>query len=84
MKLKRIAAVICSLCTLTSSFAFAREYSEEYLILDQMAQYVSELYVDETLTKEEAMKLAISGLLAEDEETMVKALKSMLSGVSYI
>jgi len=81
MKFKRLAAVICSLCTLTSSFVYAREYSEEYWILDQMAQYVSELYLDETLTKEEAMKLAISGLLAEDEETMVKALKSMLSGL---
>ena len=81
MKLKRLASIICAICTLSTSFVYAKEYSEEYWILDQMAQYVSELYIDEEMTKEEAMKLAVSGLLEGDEGRLVQALKSMLSSL---
>ncbi len=82
MKLKRIIAAICAVCTLSSLPVYAiDELSEEYHILEQIAEYVSELYIDESVTKEDAVKLAISGLLRDDEETMVKALKKMLTGL---
>lgn len=79
----RIISVICAVCILCGSTpVFAqRQYSEEFQIVDLIADYVSQLYVDETLTKEEAFNIAISGLLEDDEEMMVAVLKKMLQGL---
>ncbi len=81
--LKKLAAALCAACTITSSVnVFAENpYSSEYYILDQIASYVSELYIDENLSKEDALKIAISGMLDGDEEALVKSLKSMLEGL---
>ncbi len=83
MKFKKFIAILCAMCTLSAPLGVLaeREYSEEYYIVDLIAEYVSQMYIDESLTKDEAIHIALSGILEGDDELLIKALKEMLSGV---
>ena len=88
MKMKKIAAIILAL-TITSPAAMASpakteepeiDYSGEYKAYEQIAEYISKLYIDE-YGKEYIMEQALSEFLRDDDETLVRLLKSMLESM---
>lgn len=88
MKMKKIAAIILAL-TISAPAAMAApakteepeiDYSGEYMAYETIADYISQLYIDE-YDKEYIMTQALSEFLRDDDETLVKLLKSMLESM---
>ena len=85
---KRICALILGAVMLTLQTAvFAEdkteskvEKSEGYVAWENIAEYVSQMYIDETLTKEDIMLMGMSNYL-EDEDAMVALLKKTLESL---
>lgn len=57
------------------------ELSNEYGAFDQIAEYVSERYLNSDLSKEEIMLMGISNYLKDNEEATLNLLKSMLTSL---
>ena len=57
------------------------KYSGEYGAFEQMAKYVAERYIDDSLTEEEIMKQGLSKLLENNDPLLVQLLKSMLESL---
>lgn len=57
------------------------ELSEEYLSFERIAQYISELYIDDSVTKEEAMKKGLSNYLESNPDVLVPLLKKMFESL---
>ena len=89
MRLKKIAALLISsaLFMTQSSGVFAKEivpvspYSGEFEAVDQIADYITELYIDDTVEKNEIIRMGISGLLEENPDMLVPLLKEMFSSL---
>ena len=89
MRLKKLAALLISsaLFMTQSSGVFAKEivpvspYSGEFEAVDQIADYITELYIDDTVEKNEIIRMGISGLLEENPDTLVPLLKEMFSSL---
>ena len=89
MKKKLTAAVLSDVMLLMSGSVFAAEtetaeeskYSGEYGAFEQMAKYVAERYIDDSLTEEEIMKQGLSKLLENNDPLLVQLLKSMLESL---
>ena len=80
--MKKLVAILSVILTITSSsFTFAAEKSDEYEAFDQLAGYISEYYIDDTLTKEEVIKTALSEYLKNDDEKLIELLKTMFASL---
>lgn len=86
MKMKKIAAIILAVSMMSSASVFAApekttdpeiDYSGEYMAFDQIADYISRLYIDE-YSKDYIMAQGLSELLRGDDETLVQLLKNTL------
>lgn len=56
-------------------------YSGEYYAFDKIAQYICDLYIDDSYTKDEIMAQGISKLLENNEPLLIELLKSTLSSM---
>ncbi len=89
MSFRRLTAAVLSSVFLFSGTVFAaneasdseKEYSGEYQAFERIATYISELYIDESLTKEDAMAQGISTLLEGNDPLLISLLKSTLQSV---
>ena len=89
MKKKLTAAILSVVMLLMSGSVFAAgtetaeesKYSGEYGAFEQMAKYVAERYIDDSLTEEEIMKQGLSKLLENNDPLLVQLLKSMLESL---
>lgn len=57
------------------------EYSKNYLNYEQLAKYIEEYYIDDTITAEEAMKGGISNYVDGDDERLSGLLKAMFQNL---
>lgn len=88
---KIIAALLTSVMICTSFSIFAEEteqslqssvqLSNEYMVFDQIAEYVSEHYLNSDLSKSDIMLMGISNYLKDNTEVTVELLKSMLTSL---
>lgn len=87
-----IAAVTSSLMICASLTAYAAQsdmqeekndiaLSNEYIVYDQIADFVSENYLNSQLSKEDIMLMGISNYLKDNEEVTLELLKSMLTSL---
>lgn len=88
MKFKRAAAFILSGVMLLSSYGvFAEDrleqspYSGEFEAVDLIADYITELYIDDSVEKNEIIRLGISGLLEKNPDMLVPLLKEMFGSL---
>jgi carboxyl-terminal processing protease len=94
MQFKKLIAVITGAVMLCSSFAVSAAdsaqtdtvnsdivLSGEYVAFDQIAEYVSERYLDSDLSKEDIKLMGISSLLEDNETMLVELLKSTLTSL---
>ncbi len=87
-KLKKIISAGLLVAGLMTQFtAFATEipaseekiYSEEYRVLELVADYATQLYIDDRITQGELVKDGISKMLEENPELLLPLLKTMIS-----
>lgn len=77
MKFKRTAAALLAGAVFFCGVgANAAQLSEEYDAYDRIAGYISELYIDDTLTSEEIMKNGLSKFLADNPDMLIPLLKN--------
>lgn len=95
MRIKRLTAIFLSAIVTVSSFGavFAENsdevqeypYSGEYGAFDEISDYISKVYIDDSLTKEQVMVNGAAPILSEmldgNEELLVKILKKSLSSL---
>lgn len=86
MKLKKIISlVLTSVMLAPTSAVFAKtdeaEYSGEYQAFRQIAEYVSERYIDDSLTTEDIMAQGLSALLEGNDPLLIELLKSTLESM---
>lgn len=55
--------------------------SNEYIVYDQIAEFVAENYLDSQLSKEDIMLMGISNYLKDNNEAALELLKSMLTSL---
>ena len=84
---KITSAILATSVLISSSGVFAEkltykdtQYSDGYIIWDNISDYVSGIYIDDTLTKDEIMEMGISNLL-NDEDIMIELLKKTLESI---
>lgn len=89
MKMKKIAAIILAVSMLSSASAFAApektvdpeiDYSGEYMAYDQIADYISKLYINE-YSKDYIMEQGLSEYLRGDDDRLVQLLKDTLGSL---
>ena len=82
MKLKRLS-VICTLIALvfSNSVYAEEEKSNEYVYMDRIFGHASELYLDETITKEQILEMALDKYLSENPEAVEEILKAGFSSL---
>lgn len=89
MKLKRILATLMAaimMCSAVTAFGAGSaksdvDLSDEYMVYDHIAEFVSENYLDSTLSKDDIMIMGISNYLKDNDELTVELLKSMLTSL---
>ena len=95
MKLKKIIALLLSIVTIVTCGSVYAEnvadaqaadteeqyYSGEFNAFKQMAEYISQLYIDDSISKEEIMNQGISKLLENNDPLLVSLLKATLSSM---
>jgi len=86
MKLKRIISAFLSVLMLSSSISVLAEneetqYSGEYQAFEQIAEYVSERYIDDSLTTEDIMAQGLSKLLEGNDPLLIELLKFTLESM---
>lgn len=77
MNWKRTAAALLSGCMfLCGTSAGASQFSEEYEAYDRISGYISELYIDDTLTSDEIIRNGLSKFLEDNPDMLIPLLKS--------
>lgn len=77
MKFKRTAAALLTGTVFFSGAGVnAAQLSEEYEAYDRIAGYISELYIDDTLTSEEIIKNGLSKFLEDNPDMLIPLLKN--------
>lgn len=83
--MKKIISLLATVCMLANGGAVCAyemgEMSDEYQYFDKVSGFASELYIDETLTKEEVMQMALSKLLKNHPEMVEELLKAGFSSL---
>ena len=96
MKLKKLTALLLT-CTMLSLPVFAADntteqpneetnsssmrVSREYEAMENLVDYISGLYIDPSLTKDDMIKKGISNLLEENPQLLVPLLKEIFRGI---
>ena len=89
MKMKKIAAIILAVSMLSSASVSAApekttdpeiDYSGEYMAYDQIADYISKLYIDE-YSKDYIIEQGLSEYLRGDDDRLVQLLKDTLGSL---
>ncbi len=78
---KSVTAVLMSLMLITPSVFAEEELSNEYTYVDKLFGYASEMYVDESLTKEEIFNMALNKYLEENPDAVLDILKAGFSKI---
>lgn len=79
-KIKRIIALILTVLNIFSFSVFAEdEENTEYTYLDKMFGYAAEMYIDETITKEEILDAAIKKYVQDNPDALAGLLKAGFS-----
>lgn len=88
MKFKQVSALILSGVMLLSSYGVladerveASSYSGEFEAVDTIADYITELYIDDSVDKNEIIRQGISGILEENPDMLVPLLKKMFTSL---
>lgn len=87
MRKNKVTAAFLSLIILFSSVSVLAEeiketeFSGEYNAFEQIAEYVAERYIDNTLVKEDIMKNGLSKLLENNDPLLIELLKSTLESM---
>lgn len=89
MKFKRtLASIVSATLIFLSLPAFAADKAEssvepgvEYMIFDQISEYVSEHYLDDSLSKEDIKLSGLSNYLKDNDEALIELLKATLTGL---
>lgn len=90
MKKQLTAVVLSVVMVLMSSGVFAEtkepvveenHYSGEYNAFDQIAEYISDRYIDDSLSKDDIMTQGLSKLLENNDPLLVELLKSTLKSL---
>lgn len=91
MKMKLTAALVAVAMTFTSAAALAAnkteienkqpQYSGEYNAFDEIAGFIAENYIDESIPKEQITAQGLSGLLEGNEELLIELLKATLESM---
>ena len=87
MNRKITAALLAALMLLTSTAAIAapeddeKQYSGEYTAFEQISDYVSKAFIDDTYTTEDVMAQGLSKLLENNEPVLVDLLKATLESM---
>lgn len=55
--------------------------SEEYKAFDRVAGYIADMYIDDTLTKDEVMQKGISNYLKDNPDALLELLKKMFESI---
>ena len=76
-----VMAVSVQISTFAQERPEPSPYSGEFEAADQIADYITELYIDDTVDKNEIIRMGISGLLEENPDLLVPFLKEMFSGL---
>lgn len=75
-------AVLLAAINIFSTSVFAKEEeATEYNYLDKMFGYASELYIDESITKEEIINRAVKKYLEDNPDAIVDLLKAGFAGL---
>lgn len=81
-KIKQIIALVIAVINILQFSAFAeKEENVEYTYLDKLFSYASELYIDESVTKEEILRRAVENYLKDNPEGLVSLLKAGFDGL---
>lgn len=81
-KVKRIVSLIITAVSFFQFSVFAQnEENVEYTYLDKLFGYASELYIDESVTKEEILRRAVENYLKDNPEGLVDLLKAGFDGL---
>lgn len=80
MKFKRLIAILMSLAMFIAPVSVIAEfeYSPEYDVFEQVAGYISDYYIDDSLNDKQIMLRAVSEYLKGEDEKLLELLKSML------
>ena len=86
---KSVSAIVLAISLITPFTAFAEKetvleekvYSDEYRVFDLVADYATQLYIDDSITKEELLKDGLSKMLEENPELLLPLLKTMISSL---
>lgn len=82
MKLKKVISVILTAAMLSvPSAVLADEPSEEYVTYDNILNFIEQSYIDDSVTKDELLREALSNYLEENPERMVEFLKATFEGL---
>ena len=90
MNRKITAALLAALMLLTSGTAIAapnktkedeKQYSGEYTAFEQISEYISDAFIDDTYTTEDVMAQGLSKLLENNEPVLVELLKATLESM---
>lgn len=78
---KIVSLILATLIISTTVFARENEVVIEYEYMDRLFGYIEELYLDESITKEEVLKRAIEKYLKDNPEAMVEIIKNGFSSL---
>ena len=82
MMKKIIAIILAALCFSNVSFAYdTGEVSDAYKYLDLILEIGSELYIDETITKEDILKMGLSKFLEDNPQYVEELLKQSFTSI---
>ena len=76
-----LASVIASSCVYAKPLEKEEEkkqYSQEYQVIELVADYASQLFIDDTLTPESLIKEGFSKMMEENPEELIPFLKTMI------
>lgn len=87
MNFKRLVLTGVLASVIVSSVSYAapvvdeeeKQYSEEYQVIELVADYASQLFIDDTLIPEDLIKEGFSKMMEENPEGLVPFLKTMIS-----
>jgi len=80
--IKKILSLFIAVSMCQSVYAYdVGEMSAEYEYFETVSGYAAEMFIDETITKEDIMKLGINKLLESDPDLVEKVLKAGFSSL---
>ena len=79
--MKKIISIILAMCMMSATVLAKDEVVAEYEYMDRLFGFAQELYIDESVTKEEILAKAIEKYLKDNPEAMEEIIKNGFSGL---